>query len=108
MITHFYGLNFVIRFHRQKTLISPVQCKSLWRQFKAKTEYTVTQAISAQEAHKRNNNGLPPLWAMFAIVVLGFNEFMTLLRNPLYLFIIFVVYLLAKALWTQLDISGEF
>ncbi|XP_058069007.1 protein ROOT HAIR DEFECTIVE 3-like isoform X2 [Magnolia sinica] len=91
-----------------KTLISPVQCKSLWRQFKAETEYTVTQAISAQEAHKRNNNGLPPPWAMLAIAVLGFNEFMTLLRNPLYLFIIFIVYLLAKALWTQLDISGEF
>ncbi|XP_070677384.1 protein ROOT HAIR DEFECTIVE 3 homolog 2-like isoform X4 [Malus domestica] len=31
------------------TLITPVQCKSLWRQFKAETEYSVTQAISAQE-----------------------------------------------------------
>ncbi|TQD91261.1 hypothetical protein C1H46_023187 [Malus baccata] len=30
------------------TLITPVQCKSLWRQFKAETEYSVTQAISAQ------------------------------------------------------------
>lgn len=32
----------------EKTLITPVQCKSLWRQFKNETEYTVTQAISAQ------------------------------------------------------------
>lgn len=32
----------------EKTLITPVQCKSLWRQFKAETEYTVTQAIAAQ------------------------------------------------------------
>ncbi|KAG5537880.1 hypothetical protein RHGRI_025094 [Rhododendron griersonianum] len=31
-----------------KTLITPVQCKSLWRQFKSETEYTVTQAIAAQ------------------------------------------------------------
>ncbi|GKV53903.1 hypothetical protein SLEP1_g60416, partial [Rubroshorea leprosula] len=31
------------------TVITPVQCKSLWRQFKAETEYTVTQAISAQD-----------------------------------------------------------
>ncbi|KAL0341891.1 UNVERIFIED_CONTAM: protein ROOT HAIR defective [Sesamum calycinum] len=31
-----------------KTLLTPVQCKSLWRQFKIETEYTVTQAISAQ------------------------------------------------------------
>ncbi|XAR49943.1 hypothetical protein NMG60_11004129 [Bertholletia excelsa] len=91
-----------------KTLITPVQCKSLWRQFKAETEYTVTQAISAQEANKRNNNWLPPPWAIVALVVLGFNEFMTLLRNPLYLGIIFVAFLLVKALWVQLDISGEF
>ncbi|XP_022844460.1 protein ROOT HAIR DEFECTIVE 3-like isoform X1 [Olea europaea var. sylvestris] len=91
-----------------KTLITPVQCKSLWRQFKAETEYTVTQAIAAQEASRRSNNWLPPPWAIVALVVLGFNEFMTLLRNPLYLGIIFVAFLLVKALWVQLDISGEF
>ncbi|XP_057978445.1 protein ROOT HAIR DEFECTIVE 3 isoform X1 [Malania oleifera] len=91
-----------------KTLITPVQCKSLWRQFKAETEYSVTQAIAAQEAHKRNNNWLPPPWAIVALVVLGFNEFMTLLRNPLYLAIIFVGFLVFKALWVQMDISGEF
>ncbi|CAA7402921.1 unnamed protein product [Spirodela intermedia] len=91
-----------------KTLITPVQCKSLWRQFKAETEYTVTQAIAAQEAHKRNNNWLPPPWAIVAIVILGFNEFMTLLRNPFYLGVLFVAFLLVKALWVQLDIAGEF
>ncbi|XP_039049489.1 protein ROOT HAIR DEFECTIVE 3-like isoform X3 [Hibiscus syriacus] len=91
-----------------KTLITPVQCKSLWRQFRAETEYSVTQAISAQEASKRNNNWMPPPWAIVALVVLGFNEFMTLLRNPLYLGVIFVGYLVMKALWVQLDISGEF
>ncbi|KAM7483840.1 hypothetical protein LguiB_008423 [Lonicera macranthoides] len=91
-----------------KTLITPVQCKSLWRQFKTETEYTVTQAISAQEASKRGNNWLPPPWAIVALLVLGFNEFMTLLRNPLWLGFIFVAYLLMKALWVQLDISGEF
>ncbi|KAK1362827.1 Protein ROOT HAIR DEFECTIVE 3-like [Heracleum sosnowskyi] len=91
-----------------KTLITPVQCKSLWRQFKTETEYTVTQAIAAQEASKRNNNWLPPPWAIVAIILLGFNEFMTLLRNPLWLLVIFVGYLLTKALWVQLDISGEF
>ncbi|CAN1810163.1 Protein ROOT HAIR DEFECTIVE 3 homolog 2 [Linum perenne] len=32
----------------KETLITPVQCKQLWRQFKSETEYTVTQAISAQ------------------------------------------------------------
>ncbi|KAK4427337.1 protein ROOT HAIR defective [Sesamum alatum] len=91
-----------------KTLLTPVQCKSLWRQFKIETEYSVTQAISAQEASKRNNNWLPPPWAIVALIILGFNEFMTLLRNPLYLGFIFVGYLLVKALWVQLDISAEF
>ncbi|XP_072995520.1 protein ROOT HAIR DEFECTIVE 3-like [Typha latifolia] len=91
-----------------KTLITPVQCKSLWRQFKSETEYTVSQAVAAQEAHKRNNNWLPPPWAIAAILVLGFNEFMTLLRNPFYLAVIFVTFLVGKALWVQLDISGEF
>ncbi|KAA3457294.1 protein ROOT HAIR DEFECTIVE 3-like isoform X1 [Gossypium australe] len=83
-----------------KTLITPVQCKSLWRQFRVETEYT--------EANKRNNNWLPPPWAIVALIVLGFNEFMTLLRNPLYLGVIFVGFLIIKALWVQLDISGEF
>ncbi|KAF2323552.1 hypothetical protein GH714_036065 [Hevea brasiliensis] len=82
-----------------RTLITPVQCKSLWRQFKTETEYS--------EANKRNNNWLPP-WAIVALIVLGFNEFMTLLRNPLYVGFIFVAFLLMKALWVQLDVSGEF
>ncbi|KAM7274226.1 hypothetical protein ACFE04_028890 [Oxalis oulophora] len=91
-----------------KTMITPVQCKSLWRQFKSETEYSVTQAISAQEANKRNNNWLPPPWAIVALFILGFNEFMTLLRNPLYVFFIFACFLLGKALWVQLDVSNEF
>ncbi|KAE8715070.1 Protein ROOT HAIR DEFECTIVE 3-like protein 2 [Hibiscus syriacus] len=89
-------------------LITPVQCKSLWRQFNAETEYTVTQAISAQEAYKQSNNWLPPPWAIMAMVVLGFNEFMLLLRNPLYLMVLFVAYLLSKAMWVQMDIPGQF
>ncbi|KAK8462180.1 hypothetical protein SEVIR_1G166100v4 [Setaria viridis] len=96
------------RVPEEKTLISPVQCKSLWRQFKAETEYTVTQAIAAQEANKRNNNWLPPPWALAAMAILGFNEFMTLLKNPLYLGVIFVVFLVGKAIWVQLDIAAEF
>ncbi|KAK7412799.1 hypothetical protein VNO78_04434 [Psophocarpus tetragonolobus] len=92
----------------EDVLITPVQCKALWRQFQGETEYTVTQAISAQEAYKRSNNWLPPPWAIMAMVVLGFNEFMMLLKNPLYLMFIFVAYLVGKAIWVQMDIAGEF
>ena len=89
------------------TLISPVQCKSIWRQFQAETEYAISQALAAQAATKRGKSCLPPPWAMCAMVVLGFNEFVTLLRNPLYIAILFVVYLVGKAVWVQLDITGE-
>uniref|UniRef100_A0A0D9Y179 Protein ROOT HAIR DEFECTIVE 3 homolog n=1 Tax=Leersia perrieri TaxID=77586 RepID=A0A0D9Y179_9ORYZ len=90
------------------TLITPSQCKSLWKQFKAETEFTITQAVSTQQAHRRGNGRLPPPWAMVAIAVLGFNEIMVLLRNPIYLFLLFVGYLLFKALAVQLDINREF
>ncbi|XP_044413210.1 protein ROOT HAIR DEFECTIVE 3 homolog 2 isoform X4 [Triticum aestivum] len=61
------------------TLITPVQCKSIWRQFKAETEYPVAQAILMQEAHRRSNNLLPPAWTILVLAILGFNEFMFLL-----------------------------
>ena len=31
----------------RNVLISPVKCKSIWRQFKVETEYTISQAMSA-------------------------------------------------------------
>jgi hypothetical protein len=39
---------FPMQIPPSKTLLTPVQCKSLWRQFKMETEYSVSQAISAQ------------------------------------------------------------
>uniref|UniRef100_A0ACD5XR37 Uncharacterized protein n=1 Tax=Avena sativa TaxID=4498 RepID=A0ACD5XR37_AVESA len=94
--------------HPMHTLVTPAQCKSLWKQFKSETEFTITQAVTTQQAHKRANGGMPPPWAMVAIAILGFNEIMTLLRNPFYLFLLFVGYLVAKALAVQLDIGREF
>jgi hypothetical protein len=92
----------------EDTMLTPAQCRSLWRQFRAETEYTISQALSAQEAKRHGNNWLPPPWAIAAMLVLGFNELMTVLRNPLYLPIIFVAFLLAKAAWVQLDLNRHF
>ncbi|ONI11434.1 hypothetical protein PRUPE_4G106600 [Prunus persica] len=61
-------------------LITPVQCKSLWGEFKTETESSVTEAILAQEAYKQSNNWLPPPWAIMVMVVHGFNQFMLLLK----------------------------
>ncbi|XP_077210333.1 protein ROOT HAIR DEFECTIVE 3-like [Tasmannia lanceolata] len=93
----------------KNTLITPVRCKYLWRQFQTETEFMVTEAISAQEAIRRSkNNWLPPPWAILAMVVLGFDEFMVLLKNPLYLVVFFIIFLLSKAVWVQLDVAGAF
>ncbi|KAJ7548958.1 hypothetical protein O6H91_07G034700 [Diphasiastrum complanatum] len=92
----------------EDTLLTPVQCRNLWRQFKSETEYTISQALAAQEASRRAVSWLPPPWAILVMIVLGFNEFMALLRNPIYLAVGFVLYLLGKALWVQLDIGREF
>ncbi|RWR88942.1 protein ROOT HAIR DEFECTIVE 3 2 isoform X4 [Cinnamomum micranthum f. kanehirae] len=89
-------------------LITPVQCTSLWARFKDETQYIVTHAIYVKEALRRNDSWIPPPWAIVAMIVLGFNEFMLLLRNPLYLLVIFIIFLLLKALWVELDFTGEF
>ncbi|EMS57128.1 Protein ROOT HAIR DEFECTIVE 3-like protein 1 [Triticum urartu] len=100
--------------HPKHTLITPAQCKSVWKQFQSETEFTITQVVSTQnnsfdepwqQAHMRGNGRLPPPWAMVAITVLGFDEIMMLLRNPIYMFLLFVGYLLVRALIVQLDIG---
>jgi hypothetical protein len=90
------------------TLITPVQCKSIWRQFKAETEYAVAQAISMQEAHRLSKNWLPPPWAILLLAILGYNELMFLVRNPLYLLGLFVAMVLSYALWLQYDVTAYF
>lgn len=92
----------------EDTMLTPSQCRSIWRQFRAETEYTISQALSAQEAKRQGNAWLPPPWAIAAMLCLGFNEIMAVLRNPIYLPIVFVVFLIAKALWVQLDLNRHF
>ncbi|CAK7336940.1 unnamed protein product [Dovyalis caffra] len=46
------------------TLLTPVQCKSLWKQFIEETEHEVTQAISAQEAQRWIERRSSILWTV--------------------------------------------
>ncbi|KAL0908042.1 hypothetical protein M5K25_022507 [Dendrobium thyrsiflorum] len=78
-----------------RTLIAPVQCKSLWMKFKKKTNDTVKRAIAAQETYERINQ-VPPPWAIVVMLILGLNELITILRNPLYIWVIFVAFLLGQ------------
>ena len=55
-----------------------------------------TQAMSTQEANRAASNKMPPLWAAAAIVLLGWNEFLAVLYNPLWLFIGLIIFLFGK------------
>ena len=50
---------------------------------------------------------MPPLWAIAAIAVLGLNEFMVVLYNPLWLLFLVMLFLFAKTVYQELDVDGE-
>ena len=52
--------------------------------------------MSTQEANRAASNKMPPLWAAAAIVLLGWNEFVAVLYNPLWLLIGIVIFLFGK------------
>eukprot|EP00899_Mesostigma_viride_P026035 jgi/Mesvir1/6616/Mv12750-RA.2 len=92
----------------EKVLLSPVQCKTIWRSFDSEVTFSVSQALVTQEAARRANSTMPPWWALAAIVLLGFNEFMAVLRNPFWLLVLAVFGVLARALWQQMNIMQDF
>ncbi len=42
---------------------------------------------------------MPPAWAVLAMVVLGFNEFLALLYNPLYILLGLVLFLFGRTVY---------
>ena len=50
---------------------------------------------------------MPPLWALAAIGVLGMNEFLVILYNPLWLLLLILLFLFGKTVYQELDIDGE-
>ena len=54
--------------------------------------------MSTQEANRAASNKMPPLWAAAAIVLLGWNEFLAVLYNPLWLFMGLIFFLFGKVL----------
>lgn len=87
-------------------LLPPHQCKALWRQFQTDVEYAVLQARTAQEAAERAAQSSVPLWAIAAMVALGWNEVVWFLRHPVHTFILGVVVLFARAVSAQIDVAG--
>ncbi len=58
--------------------------------------HVLPQAMATQEANRAASNRMPPIWAIAAIVFLGWNEFFAALRNPLWLVFGLVMFLFGK------------
>jgi len=67
----------------------------------------LTVGLWHQEANRAASNRMPPLWAIAAIAVLGLNEFMVVLYNPLWLLFLILAFLFFKTVYQELDIDGE-
>lgn len=57
------------------------------------------QAQATQEANRLATNRWPPFWAIAAMVLLGFDEFVAVLYNPLWLLLGLVLFLFAKTVY---------
>jgi hypothetical protein len=73
-----------------QVLLHPHDVRTTWREFMSYSNVSVQQALSAQQANRLANNRLPPLWALGLMLVLGWNEAMAVLFNPLYLVLVVV------------------
>lgn len=57
------------------------------------------QAQATQEANRAASNRWPPLWAILALLVLGFDEFVAVLYNPLWLILVIFLVLFGKTVY---------
>ncbi|KAK9839889.1 hypothetical protein WJX74_009244 [Apatococcus lobatus] len=91
----------------EHVLQSPSQCRTLWRHFVSDSELSVQQALATQQAQRAASNRAPPLWALAAIGVLGWNEAVAMLYNPIWLVIILLLGLFCYSLYKELDVDAE-
>lgn len=80
----------------ERTLLTPPACRTLWRQFVSDSDLVVQQAVATQEANRAAGNRMPPVWALAAIVLLGWNEFMALVYSPLWLLLFGFVFFFGR------------
>ncbi|KAG2432901.1 hypothetical protein HXX76_008632 [Chlamydomonas incerta] len=90
-----------------RVLLAPHDVRTSWREFMSYSNVAVQQALSAQQANRLANNRLPPLWAIAAMLALGWNEAMALLFNPLLLLVVGVLVLFLRSLYVELDVERE-
>eukprot|EP00879_Flechtneria_rotunda_P020679 GHRR01021759.1.p1 GENE.GHRR01021759.1~~GHRR01021759.1.p1 ORF type:complete len:133 (-),score=39.56 GHRR01021759.1:386-784(-) len=65
------------------------------------------QAQVLQQANLMAGKRSAPLWALGAILFLGWNEFMVVLWNPLYLLLGAVLFFFGWQMYSELDVDAE-
>lgn len=88
-------------------LLTPPEVRQVWRRFSSDVALTIQQAAATREANRAAARRLPPAWAILAMIVLGFNEAVAVLRNPLLLLALFLLFLFAKTVYQELDVEAE-
>ncbi len=92
----------------QHLLLSPhLQVRTAWREFMSASNVAVQQALAAQQANRLASNRAPPLWAIAAIIFLGWNELMAVVWNPVLLLVGLATFLFCRTMYVELDVDGE-
>lgn len=91
----------------QDVLIEPSEVRSIWKQFMSDTKMQITQASMTQMANKLASNRAPPIWAIVAMLVLGFDEFMAVLYSPFLAITLILFVLFCRSLYIELDVDNE-
>jgi hypothetical protein len=81
--------------------------RTAWREFMSASNVAVQQALAAQQANRLAANRAPPLWAIAAIIFLGWNELMAVLWNPLLLLLGLAAFLFSRTMYTELEVDAE-
>eukprot|EP00879_Flechtneria_rotunda_P005764 GHRR01006065.1.p1 GENE.GHRR01006065.1~~GHRR01006065.1.p1 ORF type:complete len:797 (+),score=315.22 GHRR01006065.1:159-2549(+) len=88
-------------------LIAPHEARLAWREFMSASALSVQQAQVLQQANLMAGKRSAPLWALGAILFLGWNEFMVVLWNPLYLLLGAVLFFFGWQMYSELDVDAE-
>ena len=89
----------------ERVLATPAAVRSAWRHFVQDTQMAVQGAAATQEAREMASRRAPPLWALAAMAVLGWNELVALLRNPFALVLVAAAVYVAYGLYRELDLD---
>ncbi|KDD71685.1 hypothetical protein H632_c4566p0, partial [Helicosporidium sp. ATCC 50920] len=90
-----------------EVMLQPEQVRALWRSQAADAALAVQQAQMTQAANRAAQNRRPPMWAIAAMLVLGFDEAMAVLRNPLWLLLLVLLGLFVRTVYVELDVETE-